>query len=148
MENLSIILTKAKNELEANFCYDDELDFTGHSYFDIDGYNIEFITNEEHTQTDFIIKDKNTNNIIYSTSMTSNTTAQLFFDFLDKGIIINTAVESIQRGWQSELTESGSIIDFKDYNEYITEIRQRVAQLGIKATIEATFSGLQYIYNR
>ena len=148
MEYLSIILTEAKAEIEAEYGTDQKLGITLSQgfYFEVFGENYMLILETKQKQT--TVKITNNSELIYSRTFKATQTMTDVLEQLDRDIIIYTAVESIQRGWQSELTESGSIIDFKDYKEYITEIRQKVAELGIRATIEATFSGLQYTYNR
>ena len=145
MNNLSIILTRAKEELEATFNYDTTLDIEeqGFTIEELDKtYKLFFTHNDNKT----ILSIEQDAQELYTKEFNANETMADLLKQLDKDIIIYTAVESIEEGWQSELTCGGSIIDFKDYKEYLADIQRITKGLGIEAEIQATFMGLEYQY--
>ena len=148
MEKLSQILKEARTEIEKELALDQTINFLGKFYLTAGNNTIIFATNEKHTETDFIIQDNDNGSIIYTKTLKASTTGVDFYHFIDNEIIIIEALESIENGWQDDMVASGSKINFFDYNSMIDDIRQRAESKGIKATIEATFSGLAWTYNR
>ena len=61
---------------------------------------------------------------------------------------IEKIVENIEKGWQDEMNESQSFIDFKNYSPFDTLLRKKLEEKGIKAKLTYNFMGLAVDYIR
>ena len=147
MEYLSKILYEAKEELETTFDYDTTLDLEeqGFTFEELDKTYKLFFT---HKGNKTILSIEQDAQELYNKEFNANGTMANVFEALEHDRIVYEAVESIESGWQDEMCESGQKINFMDYTTYVDEIKKLTQDKGIRATIEATFSGLQYTYNR